>query len=429
VRASATPTKTPANTHKRGDNTYERGELWKSTLKFLLEGAPQGEWHFQMHKALRNMKEQGYAQDEATEMLERMCGVSEYATGSLDAKDLALIKDVYLNRETKYDFQPQEDDLDVVLQTSPHVPVSSKTVADLLDESFVYLADKDLVKGEPSGLIGLDKMLGGGFREGELTVLMAEAKTGKNALYHYLMHMQLCRGISMGYASRELDPAREVIPNLLSIEFERNLWSTDITPEVRTQAREATSKWKLHFAEGYGYFPLSSLREWFTELVAQGVKHFWLDHLHYMLEEPEEHKHASKLIKELKTIAKQMGVHINLIVQPNKIGEFNGVRQKMGLNTIKGGSAIGQALDNLLILERVGGEKFISKLRLDAARHRLCKPGEILLEYNPDTTRFREVERTTSPSPFQPHGMSGQQRRGPAPLVDRPPRKWNQVDS
>jgi hypothetical protein len=426
VRASASPAKTPANTHKT-----EKGDLWKSTLKFLLEGAPQGEWHFEMHKALRNMKEQGYSQDEAQERLASMCAVSEYSTGDLDYKDLALIRDVYLNRETKYEFKTQEDDLDTVLQNSTPILSTSKTVGELLDESFVYLADKDLVKGEPSGLEGLDRMLGGGFREGELTVLMAEAKTGKNALYHFLMHKQLCRGIAMGYASRELDPAREVIPNLLSIEFEKNLWSTDITPEVRTLAREATSKWQLHFAEGYGYFPLASLQDWFINLVKVGVKHFWLDHLHYMLEEPEEHKHASKLIKELKTLAKQLGIHINLIVQPNKIGEYNGIRQKMGLNTIKGGSAIGQALDNLLILERVQGEKNVSRLRLDAARHRLCKPGEILLEYNPETTRFGEVERVVQPAqnPFQPHGMSGQHRRGLAPPTERPPRKWNQIDS
>ena len=375
-------------------NSTERGELWKSTLKFLLEGAAPGNWHFEMHKAVRNMREQGYTQDEVLDKMQKMCELSEYAQGVLDTHDLNLIRDVYLRRDTKYDFKPQEpsEGVDYEGQEVFDSQTTFCTIAELLDESFIYLSDKDLVKGDPTGIEGLDKLLGGGFREGEVTVLMAEAKTGKNTLYHYMMYDMLVKGIPMGYASRELDPAREVLPNLMCIHLNKNIWLSDITEEIKKEIKDATATWPLRFAKGYGYYPLNEMKNWFTDLANQGVKHFWFDHLHYALEEPEDHKAASKLIKEVKTLAKQLSIHINLIVQPNKINEYNGVRQKMGLGTIKGGSAIGQALDNLLILERVQGQKNIVKLSLNAARHKLCTLGEIYLQYNPKSTRFVEVE-------------------------------------
>lgn len=391
-----------------------KGVLWKSTLQFLLEGAMPGSWHFEMHKAIRNMREQNYTEDEVIEKLEDMCTRSKYSTGTLDKADLKLIQDVFQKRETRYEFEPQA--LTTTFGESEAFQPIAISASDLLNEAFDYLSDKEQVKGESSGISGIDNLLGGGFRAGEITVLMAEAKTGKNTLYHYLMHKQLKSGLAMGYASRELDPAREVIPNLLSLEFQKSLWTEEITKAVRESAASHVASWNLWFAPGYGYFSLESIRKWFSELTQKGVKHFWMDHLHYMLEEPEEHKHASKLIKELKTIAKQLDIHINLIVQPNKLIE--GAR--LSLNTIKGGSAIGQALDNLFILERIKGHKNISRLRLEVGRHKLCKLGEIFLQYNHETTSFMEVEKEIVVEESMPSLYQNQR-------IPRTPREWNSI--
>jgi KaiC/GvpD/RAD55 family RecA-like ATPase len=90
------------------------------------------------------------------------------------------------------------------------------------------------VKGEPTGLSGLDKLLGGGQRLGEVTCWHAEAKTGKNTLWHKLMHLWLSRKepVAIAYASRELTPESEVLPNLLSLERKENAWLADVRQET-----------------------------------------------------------------------------------------------------------------------------------------------------------------------------------------------------
>ena len=262
--------------------------------------------------------------------------------------------------------------------------------SDFTSSMTTYLKNKDLVKGRPTGFDGLDRLLGGGKRLGEVTCWHAEAKTGKNTLWHYLMYLQLELGVPQAYASRELSPDTEVIPNLMSVSFGENSWLADMTDERVTSYAAKVGEWPLFFTEGYGYFPLEAIVEWVTQGKAAGIEYFWFDHLHYMLEDPEDHKAASKLIKELKTLAKQQNIHIDIIIQPNKLSDG----QKLSLNSIKGGAAMGQAIDNLIILERVKQTdvKNISKLTLEVGRSKLCRTGSIYLAFDIESTRFAETE-------------------------------------
>ena len=53
---------------------------------------------------------------------------------------------------------------------------------------------------------------------------------------------------------------------------------------------------------------------------------------------------------------------------------------------------MGQAIDNLITLERVKSDApNLMKLQLKVGRSKLCKTGHIHLEYNPETTDFKEV--------------------------------------
>ena len=199
-----------------------------------------------------------------------------------------------------------------------------------------------------------------------------------------MMYTWLELGIPIGYASRELTPETEVLPNILSIHYGKNLWKEKSLPKDYS---EILNKWPLYFAPGYGHFDLKELEEWVIALKSQGVEYFFFDHLHYMLEEPEDHRAASKLAKELKTLSKKLNVHIDLIIQPNKLMEG----QKLSLNSIKGGSAIGQAIDNMITLERIADQKNIVKISLKAARHKLATLGHIHMEYDPITTDLQEA--------------------------------------
>ncbi|MCK5021427.1 MAG: bifunctional DNA primase/polymerase [Candidatus Peribacteraceae bacterium] len=275
---------------------------------------------------------------------------------------------------------------------TPEDPITPETSAspivaakDLVEAMCEYLDDKDRVKGQSYYLPHLDSLLGGGMREGEVTVWHAEAKVGKNTFWHKLMHLQLEQGQFVGYASRELTPETEVLPNILSIHCQENVWLSDnICPARFLPILE---RWPLYFALGYGFFPLDQLSTWIRDLKNRGVTQFWFDHLHYMLEDPEDHKAASKLMKEIKALAKTENIHISVIIQPNKLMDG----QRLSLNSIKGGAAMGQALDNLIILERSGRNTV--KITLERARSKLCELGHFYMKYNPKTTDLTILDR------------------------------------
>lgn len=273
-----------------------------------------------------------------------------------------------------------------------HSPLVA-TAGSLCEDMFKYLDDKELVKGESTRVAELDELLGGGYRLGEITVTHAEAKTGKNTLWHWLMLFLLENNVPLGYCSRELSPDSEVLPNLLSIANKKNAWLTDLNEADKEAMRKQIAKWPLYFAKGYGIIDISEIKEWIMALSQRGVKLFWLDHLHFFLSDPEDHKLASKFMKDLKALAKTENVHIQLIVQPNKMQEG----QRLSLNSIKGGAAIGQALDNLITLERIrdpstGKLTDVMKLKLEVARSKLASPGEMYLRYKKDTTEFEVVD-------------------------------------
>jgi hypothetical protein len=355
-----------------------KGELWKSTLEFLSLGAPAGTRHNRLVQAVGNMREQGYSIDEVFEMVEQMTHLTtaDWTQPGLNDLDRKTIERMF-NREMKYEFKEKEEKESLFVKAD-----------ELLTETFEYLTDKDKVKGEPTSIEGLDKLLGGGFRTGELTVLMAQAKTGKNTFYHYLMYKHLQRGIPFGYASRELNPATEVIPNLLSIATGNNAWKAEINDGFRRLSSSVLSAWPLYFAPGYGHFKLEEIEKWFITLKSIGVNHFLFDHFHYALEK-EDYDSTASLIKQLKTITKKLDIHLNLIVQPRSLREG----ESLSLATLRGGAAIGQALDNLFILERVRDQDNVSKLTLEVARHKLAKLGSIYLKYDPDSTTLEEVAR------------------------------------
>jgi hypothetical protein len=200
---------------------------------------------------------------------------------------------------------------------------------------------------------------------------------------HKIILEFLSRNISVGYASRELSPAEEVLPNLLSIKLEKNLLTgINDVPE----AADLVKDWPLYFAYGYGEFPLEELQLWVKNLAENyGVKHFFLDHLHYMLMN-EDYQQAARLIKTLKSLAKKLKVQMFIIIQPTKV--LDGA--ELGLNTLKGGSAIGQTIDNLLTLRRVKECEDVTELALTHARGRNCKPGRICLKYDRETMDLEE---------------------------------------
>lgn len=276
-----------------------------------------------------------------------------------------------------------------VFRYDPQAPVEVKGPSyvslsdELLSETLEYLGNKVAMEGEPTGIESFDKLLGGGLRRGELTVLNAPAKTGKSTLIHYIVHNLMKRGLPVGYASREMSPATEVMPNMLSLELLRNVWTH--TPTL--EELQLIVSWPLYFSAGYGTLVEEELERFINDLVEQGVQYFFIDHLHWLLENPEDFQEVSKIIKSVKKWTKEKNIHIFLVVQPPKLMDG----QELGINTLRGGASLGQALDNLLTLQRVKDHRNICRLDLAVARHKMAEPGQVHLEYHKTSMKFEEV--------------------------------------
>ncbi len=367
-----------------------KGKLLSDNMDFFLRGAPHGTRNTMLFQAASDAKEQGYAMDEVIEMVQD-CGKKNDIDGffpEIAAKHMATLNRVYQRPSTN----------PVRVAANPEEVKTFVSISDLMSQTWEYLNDKETIRGDSTGLPGLDDLFGGGFRLGEVTVLQGEAKTGKNTLYHQIQFFMLQRGIGQGYASRELDPAEEVLPNYLSLLTGKNAWTGEFSKEENIKATSQMASWPIYFMPGYGSISWDEIKAWMDVLSYRGIKHFWFDHLHYMLDD-EDYKAASKLMKNIKTYAKTNKVHINLIVQPTKIGRD----EQVGLNSLKGGAAVGQALDNLLLYTRsqpsdaAAPIQNCSTLELSHGRHKLAKPGKIYLQYDPITTRYAEVRALPTP--------------------------------
>ena len=334
------------------------------------------------------MQEQGYSREEVvTEVSKMIATGGSWAHKELVKEDHAAI-DAIFKREMKYQYQDKEINADFVVSS------------DLWTETRDYLSNKTQLEGDPTGFQGLDDLLGGGFRRGELTVLMAQAKTGKNTLYHNLVYKYLARGVPFGYASREMDPAREVVPDLLSIALQKNMYKE----EAEEEHSKIVSRWPIYFAPGHGYFSEDKTKRFFEACKRAGVNHFLYDHFHRGLMF-EDYQTTERQIKFLKSLTKTLDIHLNLIVQPKTLQEG----QQLGLDTLRGGAIIGQELNNLLILTRVKDQTNVSKLTLEVARHKLAKPGKVYLKYDPETITMMEIDKgsvsdmPSVPKAVEPH--------------------------
>jgi archaellum biogenesis ATPase FlaH len=352
------------------------GLLSRATLDFLLNGAPRGSWHVSLFKAAMDWHEQALDEASFTEKAEKI-------TGHLDEHDLHCIRDVF-KRVPRYEPRGVGDDLEREARARDLI----YRPKDFVELSLSFLKNKDQVYGLSTGIEGLDKLLGGGKRLGEITALTATAKAGKSSLTHFLIHNWLKKGISVGFASREMNVENEVTPNFLSMSFEENAWKAEMTEErVKSYTNEMLS-WPIYYTKEYGYLEVEEFKAWVLALKKQGVLYFVLDHLLYAMANPEDFKEVSYFMREIKRFVNEEQIHLDVIIQPRNLQ----LGERIGAHSLRGGANISQAINTLLTLERVPEHRNVVKLSLEFGRSKLAQQGSIFLQYDFETTAFSEVE-------------------------------------
>lgn len=261
----------------------------------------------------------------------------------------------------------------------------------LVESMYEYLNDPNRSHGIPSGIQGFDELMGGGFRAGEVIAIHAPGKTGKSTLLHKLIHNLISREVAVGYASREMYPDTEVLPDLLSMELKKSVFKQHL-PFDRYKA--IVDRWPLYFSDGYGVMQSSSLERFIKyQCEENDAKVIFIDHLQFMVDD-EDYKEMARIIKDIVKYAKENSVAVVVVIQPKNVDRG----QKLGLHTLRGGAALGQGITALFTMEREDEVRQVSKVALVAKRSKLAKTGEFFLHYDSSSHDLVEVDFIPEPA-------------------------------
>lgn len=326
-----------------------KGALAKQTTQFIALGAPDGEWNGALFKAAKDLNEQGYLIEEATELLTK-------PTGHLDRQDEKTIESafkkepIYAKRERKKRgawgrTEPEELETD------------SLTSLEVFDEAIAHLKNPNATSGLSTGWKEVDKLLGG-LRESELGVIQSYPKTGKTTLLTNLMMNLTANGKPAGFASLEMHPAKQVEPDIYSILMKKNIRKEELTDDLINRIRN-----ELISGRGITYYKrtrrpgIEDIVEWCRRIYGeQGIKHIFIDHFHKLVYDEDSRSNINRTITELTSLKYELPeLHIMLVVQPTKEGDFE---RRVGRKTLRGGASIFDELDYLINMHAEYVEKW-----------------------------------------------------------------------
>jgi hypothetical protein len=260
------------------------------------------------------------------------------------------------------------------------------SVLDKIRDSINFLENRRNVVGWSTGFPLLDDKLGGGLLPYTLTAISAPGKTGKTTFTIQLIHNLLRSNVKVGFMSLEMNPSTHVIPSLLSIVSGTNirkLEGTKLEDTVNKAIDGFNNLSNLYFMDRYGSTPADMLKDWITyQYKTNNVEVFFLDHVGYSLADIKDSNEHSRLSKMLRSLTRELPIHIVAIVQPRNL-QFG--QTKVTKSDLYGSITWSQDLNALITLERLGDGGLA--VRLTDSHNPLSKPGDdsIILYYDWET--------------------------------------------
>jgi replicative DNA helicase len=203
-------------------------------------------------------------------------------------------------------------------------------------------------KAIPSGWKTLDDLLGG-FRSNELSILTGETGSGKTTWAANLGYRFSKAGHPVLIASFEMKPLA-IIRKMVAMETAYSFY--DLKKEELESSLKTISFLPLHFIDIYGEIGITELRNSiYYAKRRHGIKLVILDHLHFFLRYAgdQERQAIDQALRDIKSWAMDLNIHIILIVHPTKLTYDNKV---VHLNDLKGSSGLKQIPDNVLSIWR-----------------------------------------------------------------------------
>jgi len=135
----------------------------------------------------------------------------------------------------------------------------------------------------------------------------------------------------------------------------------DLSRSEKEQGLDFIEQLPIHYVDIYGQVGLKELKSAIFKSYKQfGIDFVVLDHLHFFLKYSgdQERQAIDQALRDIKSWAMQLNIHIFLIVHPTKLTYDNKV---VHLNDLKGSSGLKQIPDNVLSLWRPRGEDDLKK--------------------------------------------------------------------
>jgi len=256
---------------------------------------------------------------------------------------------------------------------------------------------KGELRGVPTGLSSLDKMLSG-MREGNLIILAARPSVGKSSLaFGIAQHAAVVHG--KGVAIYSLEMSREMITDrMVSAQANVDNWKIS-TGNLSTEDFEKYGIAVGELAEAKIFIddtPAITLLEMRTKARRLFMEHkvdlIVVDYLQLMRGTRLESRvqEVSELSQGLKALARELKVPVLALSQLSRAVEQRGGDKKPQLSDLRDSGSIEQDADVVAFLWRLDDEnRHDHKLLL--AKHRNGPIGEIDLYFKPEITKFFEM--------------------------------------
>lgn len=277
---------------------------------------------------------------------------------------------------------------------------------DLVDEA---LGDMDrAAEGKavvfPSGLGGLDHMLGGGFRPGDLTVLAARPSMGKSALAMQLAR-QVADVVPVGVLSLEMS-TRQLMSRMLSAEAwvdSQGVRTGRVDAEARARLDRAADALRALplFADDRPGQTIAEVRSRVRRLVSgQGARVVIVDYLQLLSgtrgREGNRVQEVSEISRSLKLIAIELDVHVLAVSQLSRGVDARAEKRPL-LSDLRESGSIEQDADTVAFLyrpdyyappEQAAGLRGVAELIV--AKQRNGPTGSLSLKFERAYGRFFE---------------------------------------